>query len=69
MWNGKICNLLKYFHLDLFYVIDYSGSFDIHIEKLYKKLFLFSGMSAKKRFGKNFGLFYAFSKDPLEARK
>ena len=26
---------VKYVHLDLFYILDYSGSFDMHIEKLY----------------------------------
>ena len=30
----------KYVHLDLFYVVDYSGSFDMHIEN-YKKIYFF----------------------------
>ena len=33
----------KYVHLDLFYVLDYSGSFDMHIENYKKtKYFWFS---------------------------
>ena len=50
-WNGKICILMKklakYVHFDLFYVLDYSGSFDMHI-KYEKKTILFQ-TSAKNR--------------------
>ena len=43
-WNGKVCIFVFFYvHLDLFYVLDYSGSFDTHIEKLKKK-------SAQNRF-------------------
>ena len=32
----------KYIHLDLFRVLDYSWSFDMHIQKIIKKLIIFS---------------------------
>ena len=31
----------KYVDLGLFYVLDYSGSFDMHIEKLHEKIYFF----------------------------
>ena len=51
-WNGKICILLKtfvkYIHLGLFYVLDYSGSFDICISKIIKKKLFVSPVFCKK---------------------
>ena len=36
--NGKIFILMKYDHLDLFYVLDYSGSVDMHVKNVKKKI-------------------------------
>ena len=51
--NGKICILMKkfakYVHLDLFYVLDYSGSFIKKIKKKIKKTKVRKNFSIRER--------------------
>ena len=54
----------KYVHLDLFYVLDYSGCFDMHIE-YYKKTPNFfqksaTGGGAQNVTNRSLTIFYAF---------
>ena len=40
--------IAKNIHLGLFYVLDYSRSFDMHIRKLLKKKYIFSKFRKKQ---------------------